>query len=143
MYYSTLYYSFPIGVKSERTIEAAQQQREQLKVSFKETRNHTEALQLKLNKHNDKLQDARATYNELHEEQLQIHSDMQKLKHLKDKQEDLYTREVNVGETVEKLQENLVDAEDQLNVGTRKLEKAKVCLFFFVYYFFQSRPIYF
>lgn len=104
-------------------------QRESLKTSFRETRNHIEALQLRLNKHNERLHEARETYNKLHEEQLKIHSDMQKLKHLKDKQEDLYTREVTVGEKVEKLREDLADAENQLDSGTQELEKIKVCLF--------------
>lgn len=112
-------------------MEEAQTQREQLKKSFKETRSHIEALHLKLNKHNERLQDARAKYNELHEEQLQIQSDMQKLKHLKEKQEDLYMREVNVGETVEKLRKDLVEAEDEMNSAIRLLEKTKVCLFDF------------
>ncbi|KMQ92902.1 dna repair protein rad50 [Lasius niger] len=114
------------GVKTKRTIEELQVQRDSLKSSFKETRNHIEALQLRLNKHNEKLHEARETYNELHEEQLKIHSDMQKLKHLKDKQEDLYTREVTVGETVEKLREDLADAENQLDSGTQQLEKLKL-----------------
>lgn len=102
-----------------------------MKSSFKETRNHLEALQLKLNKHNERLHEARETYNKLHEEQLKIQSDMQKLKHLKDKQEDLYTREVTVGEMVEKLREDLADAETQLDSGTEKLEKLKVCFSYF------------
>lgn len=97
-----------------------------MKASFKETRNHIEALQLKLNKHNERLHEARETYNELHEQQLKIHSDMQKLKHLKDKQEDLYVKEVTIGEAVEKLQENLANAENQLDSGTQQLEKLKV-----------------
>lgn len=97
-----------------------------MKTSFKETRNHIEALQLKLNKHNERLHEARETYNELHEQQLKIHSDMQKLKHLKDKQEDLYVKEVTIGETVEKLQENLANAENQLDSGKQQLEKIKV-----------------
>lgn len=99
-----------------------------MKTSLKEIRNHVEALQLKLNKHNERLHNARATYNELHEEQLKIQSDMQKLKHLKDKQEDLFTREVSVGETVEKLREDLANAEGQLDSGTQQLEKIKVRL---------------
>lgn len=110
-------------------MEEAQAHREKLKNSFKATRSHIEALQFKLNKHNERLQDARAKYNELHEEQLQISSNMQKLKHLKEKQEDLYTREVSVGETVEKLRKNLADAEDKLHSGIRVLEKTKVCFF--------------
>lgn len=114
------------GVKTEKTLEELQAQRESLKSSFKETRNHLEALQLKLNKHNERLHEARETYNKLHEEQLKIQSDMQKLKHLKDKQEDLYTREVTVGEMVEKLREDLADAETQLDSGTEKLEKLKL-----------------
>ncbi|EFN87868.1 DNA repair protein RAD50 [Harpegnathos saltator] len=113
------------GIQTQRTMEEAQTQREQLKKSFKEIRSHIENLHLKLNKHNEKLQDARATYNELHEKQLQIHSDMQKLKHLKDKQEDLYTREVNVAEAVEKLREDLMVVEDQLNSSIQILEKTK------------------
>lgn len=119
---------FSAGIETEMTMEEAQTRREQLKKSFKETGNRIEALQDKLNKHNERLQDARATYNELHEQQLQIHSDMQKLKHLKEKQEELYTREVSVGETVEKLRKDLTDAEDQLNSGTQLLEKTKVYL---------------
>lgn len=122
---------FSVGIQTERTMEEAQAHREELKNSFKETRSHIEALQLKLNKHNEKLQDARATYNELHEEKLQISSDMQKLKHLKEKQDDLYMREVSVGEVVEKLRKDLVDAEDQLHSSTRALEKVKVSFFFF------------
>lgn len=51
---------------------------------------------------------------------------MQKLKHLKDKQEDLYTREVTVGEKVEKLREDLANAENQLDSGAQQLEKMKV-----------------
>jgi len=116
-----------IGVKTKRTIEEAQTQRESLRTSLRETRNHIDALQLKLSKHNERLQDARAMYNELHEEQLKIHSDMQKLKHLKDKQGDLYTREITVGETVEKLRKDLAHAETQLNSKSRNLEKTKVC----------------
>lgn len=116
-----------VGVKTERTIEEAQAQRDSLKTSLRETRNHVEALQLKLNKYNERLHDAKVTYNELHEEQLKIHADKQKLKHLKDKQEDLFTREVFVGEAVEKLRENLVNAEDQLDSGVQRLEKIKVC----------------
>lgn len=114
------------GVKTEKTLEELQVQRESLKTSFKETRNHIEALQLKLNKHNERLHEARETYNELHEQQLKIHSDMQKLKHLKDKQEDLYVKEVTIGETVEKLQENLANAENQLDSGKQQLEKIKL-----------------
>lgn len=116
-----------IGVKTKRTIEEAQTQRESLKTSLREIRNHIDALQLKLSKHNERLQDARAMYNELHEEQLKIHSDMQKLKHLKDKQNDLYTREITIGETIEKLRKNLVHAETQLDSSSRQLEKTKVC----------------
>jgi len=108
-------------------MEEAQTQRESLKTSLRETRNHIDALQLKLSKHNERLQDARAMYNELHEEQLKIHSDMQKLKHLKDKQGDLYTREITVGEMVEKLRTDLTHAETQLNSKSRELEKTKVC----------------
>ncbi|XP_011638755.1 DNA repair protein RAD50 [Pogonomyrmex barbatus] len=113
------------GVKTERTIEEAQAQRDTLKTSLREIRNNIDALQLKLGKHNERLQDARAMYNGLHEEQLKIHSDMQKLKHLKDKQEDLYTREITVGETVEKLRKDLTDAETQLDSGIQRLEKIK------------------
>jgi len=115
-----------VGVKTEKTIEELQARRESLKTSFKETRNHIEALQLKLNKHNERLHEARETYNELHEQQLKIHSDMQKLKHLKDKQEDLYVKEVTIGEAVEKLQKNLANAETQLDSGKQQLEKIKV-----------------
>lgn len=118
-----------IGVTTERTVEEAQAQRESLKTSLKETRNHIDALQLKLGKHNERLQDARTKYNELHEEQLKIQSDMQKLKHLKDKQDDLYTREITVGETVEKLRKDLTHAETQLDSRSRQLEKTKVCFF--------------
>ncbi|XP_029680101.1 DNA repair protein RAD50 [Formica exsecta] len=114
------------GVKTKKTIEELQVQRESLKTSFRETRNHIEALQLRLNKHNERLHEARETYNKLHEEQLKIHSDMQKLKHLKDKQEDLYTREVTVGEKVEKLREDLANAENQLDSGAQQLEKMKL-----------------
>ncbi|KAL0115846.1 hypothetical protein PUN28_011015 [Cardiocondyla obscurior] len=113
------------GVKTKRTIEEAQTERDSLKTSLKETRNHIDALQLKLTKHNDRLQDARSMYNELHEEQLKIHSDMQKLKHLKDKKDELYTREVTVGEAVEKLRKDLVHAETELDSGIRQLEKIK------------------
>lgn len=116
-----------IGIKTERTIEEAQTQRESLRTSLRETRNLIDALQLKLNKHNERLQDARAMYNELHEEQLKIHSDMQKLKHLKDKQEDLYARELTIGETMEKLRKDLALAETQLESRSRQLEKTKVC----------------
>lgn len=117
---------FFIGVTSKRTIEEAQKERDSLKMSFKETRNYIEALQIKLNKHNEKLHNAREEYNEFHEEQLKIQSDMQKLKHLKDKQEDLYTREVSVGEIVEKLRKDLAIAENNLETGTQRLEKTKV-----------------
>ncbi|XP_020285711.1 DNA repair protein RAD50 [Pseudomyrmex gracilis] len=113
------------GVTSKRTIEEAQKERDSLKMSFKETRNYIEALQIKLNKHNEKLHNAREEYNEFHEEQLKIQSDMQKLKHLKDKQEDLYTREVSVGEIVEKLRKDLAIAENNLETGTQRLEKTK------------------
>lgn len=113
------------GIKTERTIEEAQAQRESLKTSLRETRNHIDALQLKLTKHNEKLQDAREMYNKLHEEQLKIQSDMQKLKHLKDKQDDLYTREITIGETVDKLRKDLAHAETQLDSGSRQLEKTK------------------
>ncbi|XP_012527415.1 DNA repair protein RAD50 [Monomorium pharaonis] len=113
------------GVKTKRTIEEAQMQRESLRTSLREARNHIDALQLKLNKHNERLQDARAMYNELHEEQLKIHTDMQKLKHLKDKQDDLYAREITVGETMEKLRKDLALAESELNSGSRQLEKTK------------------
>ncbi|XP_011173530.2 DNA repair protein RAD50 [Solenopsis invicta] len=113
------------GIKTERTIEEAQTQRESLRTSLRETRNLIDALQLKLNKHNERLQDARAMYNELHEEQLKIHSDMQKLKHLKDKQEDLYARELTIGETMEKLRKDLALAETQLESRNRQLEKTK------------------
>lgn len=107
-------------------MEEAQAQRESLKTSLKEARNHIDALQLKLTKHNERLQDARAMHNELHEEQLKIHSDMQKLKHLKDKQGDLYTREIAVGETVEKLRKDLTHAKTQLDSKSRQLEETKV-----------------
>lgn len=123
--FNILYIS--IGVKTEKTIEELQAQRDSLKMSLKETRNHIEALQLRMNKHNERLHEARETYNKLHEEQLRIQSDMQKLKHLKDKQDDLYRREVTVGETVEKLREDLIDAENQLDSKAQQLEKIKVC----------------
>lgn len=110
-------------------MEEAQAQRESLKTSLREVRNHIDALQLKLNKHNDRLQDARAIHNELHEEQLKINSDMQKLKHLKDKQKDLYTREITVGEMVEKLRKDVTHAEAQLDSSSRQLEKIKVYFF--------------
>lgn len=108
-------------------MEEAQVQRESLRKSLRETCNHIDALQLKLTKHNEKLQDARAKYNELHEKELKIQSDMQKLKHLKDKQGDLYTREITVGETVEELQEGLAHAESELDSRSQQLEKTKVC----------------
>lgn len=108
-------------------MEEAQTQRESLKTSLREIRNHIDALQLKLSKHNERLQDARAMYNGLHEEQLKIHSEMQKLKHLKDKENDLYTREITIVETMEKLQKDLFDAETQLHSGGQQLEKMKVC----------------
>ncbi|XP_018314575.1 DNA repair protein RAD50 isoform X2 [Mycetomoellerius zeteki] len=114
------------GIKTERTMEEAQVQRESLRKSLRETCNHIDALQLKLTKHNEKLQDARAKYNELHEKELKIQSDMQKLKHLKDKQGDLYTREITVGETVEELQEGLAHAESELDSRSQQLEKTKV-----------------
>lgn len=116
-----------IGANTGRTIEEAQTQRESLKTSLREIRNNIEALRLKLNKHTEKLQDARAGYNELHEEQLRIQTDMQKLKHLEDKKKELYTREVTLGETVEKLRRDLLEAEDQLDSGAQQLEKTKVC----------------
>lgn len=108
-------------------MEEVQAQRESLKTSLRETRNHIDALQLKLAKHNERLQDARAMYNQLHEEQLKIQSDMQKLKHLKDKQSDLYAREITVGETVEELRKDLTHAETQLDSRSEQLEKIKVC----------------
>ncbi|KYN15217.1 DNA repair protein RAD50 [Trachymyrmex cornetzi] len=114
------------GIKTARTMEEAQAQRESLRKSLRETCNHIDALQLKLTKHNEKLQDARAKYNELHEKELKIQSDMQKLKHLKDKQGDLYTREITVGETVEKLRKDLAHAESELDSKSQQLEKTKV-----------------
>ncbi|KAG5322879.1 RAD50 protein, partial [Pseudoatta argentina] len=114
------------GIKTERTMEEAQAQREFLRKSLRETCNHIDALQHKLTKHNEKLQNARAKYNELHEKELKIQSDMQKLKHLKDKQGDLYTREITVGETVEKLQKDLIHAESKLDSRSQQLEKTKV-----------------
>lgn len=107
-------------------MEEVQAQRESLRTSIKETNNDIETLQSKVNKHNEQLQDARAAYNELHEEQLKIQTDMQKLKHLKDKQEDLYTKEIALGELIEKLREKLTLAEDELNSATQRSEKIKV-----------------
>lgn len=117
-----------VGANTERTIEEAQAQRESLKTSLRETRNNIEALQLKLNKHTEKLQDTRTRYNELHEEQLKIQTDMQKLKHLEDKKEELYTREIALVEMVEKLRRDLSEAEDRLDFATQQLEKTKVKL---------------
>ncbi|XP_018394669.1 PREDICTED: DNA repair protein RAD50 [Cyphomyrmex costatus] len=114
------------GIKTERTMEEAQAQRESLRKSLREISNHIDALQLKLTKHNEKLQNARAKYNELYEKELKIQSDMQKLKHLKDKQSDLYTREITVGETVEKLRKDLTHAESKLDSKSQELEKTKV-----------------
>ncbi|EZA56610.1 DNA repair protein RAD50 [Ooceraea biroi] len=113
------------GANTERTIEEAQTQRDSLKTFLRETRNNIEALRLKLSKHTEKLQDARARYNELHEEQLRIQTDMQKLKHLEDKKNELYTREVTLGDTVERLRRDLAEAEDCLDSEIQRLEKIK------------------
>lgn len=119
-------YSMTAGANTGRTIEEAQAQRDTLKSSLRELRNNIEGLHLKLNKHTEKLQNARTSYNELHEEQLRIQADMQKLKHLEDKKKELYTREIAFVEMVEKLRRDLSEAEDQLDLATQQLEKTKV-----------------
>jgi chromosome segregation ATPase len=116
-----------IGANTERTIEEAQAQRESLKTSLRETCNNIEALRLKLNKYTEKLQDARTKYNELHEEQLKIQTDMQKLKHLEDKRKELCTRKTTSEKMIEKLRQDLSEAEDQLDAAIQQLEKNKVC----------------
>lgn len=115
-----------VGANAKRTMGEAQAQRESVKTSLKEIRNNIEALWLKLNRHTVKLQNAKAKYNELHEEQLRIQSSMQQLKQLEDRKKELYTREVTWGETVEKLRRDLSEAEDQLNDAARQLERTKV-----------------
>jgi len=116
-----------IGANTEKTIEEVQTQQESLKTSLKETCNNIEALRLKLNKHTEKLQNARTKYNELHEEQLKIQGDMQKLKHLEDRKKELYNRKIALEKMVEKLRRDLSEAEDQLDAAIQQLEKNKVC----------------
>ncbi|XP_017755728.1 PREDICTED: LOW QUALITY PROTEIN: DNA repair protein RAD50 [Eufriesea mexicana] len=113
------------GIKTKRSLEETQTQREELKMSLKNIRDDIEKLQSRINTHNENLHSVREEQNALHEELLKIRSDMQKLKELKDKQEVLYLKEISLGKSVDTLREKVVTAETKLNSKFDELERKK------------------
>ncbi|KZC06068.1 PREDICTED: DNA repair protein RAD50 [Dufourea novaeangliae] len=113
------------GIKSERSLQEAQRQRDELNVSSKTIRDDIENLQSAINAHNEKTHNAREELNALHEEQLRIRSGVEKLKQLKEKQETLFLKEVSLGKSVDALKQKVIAAESNLNSGIEKLEKKK------------------
>ncbi|CAK9806143.1 DNA repair protein RAD50 [Anthophora plagiata] len=113
------------GIKTERSLGEAQIERDNLKMSLKNTRDSIEKLQSSLNTHNERMHNARQEQNTLHEEQLKIKAGMQKLKELKDKQELLYSKEISLGKLINTLREKVATAESELNSKIDILERKK------------------
>nr|XP_003704846.1 PREDICTED: DNA repair protein RAD50 [Megachile rotundata] len=113
------------GIKTDRSLEEAQADREELKTLLKNTSNEIEILQSKINTHNEKINNAREEQNKLHEEKLKIESNMQNLKQLKDQQESLYSKEISLGSLLDSLRQKMTSAESELNEAVDKLEKKK------------------
>ncbi|XP_076644408.1 DNA repair protein rad50 [Halictus rubicundus] len=113
------------GIRSERSIEKAQGQREELKASIKTIRQDIENLQSSINSQNETMHNAREELNTLHEEQLKIRSGMQELKQLQEKQETLFSKEVSLGKMVDDLRQKSTVADGDLSSGIEKLGKTK------------------
>ncbi|XP_016919261.1 DNA repair protein RAD50 isoform X1 [Apis cerana] len=113
------------GIKTKRSLQEAQTEREELKISLKKIRENIERLQFEINMHNEKLHNSQQEQNTLHKEQLKIQLDMQKLKELKDNQEILYLKEISLGKSIDTLREKVTLSETELNSGFNKLEKKK------------------
>nr|XP_033326121.1 DNA repair protein RAD50-like [Megalopta genalis] len=113
------------GIKSERSIEEAQRERDELKTLLKTIRRDIENLQSSINTQNEKLYNAREELNALHEEQLKIRAGVQEVKQLQEKLETLYSKEVLLGKLVDDLKQKCTVAEGNLTLGIEKLEKKK------------------
>ncbi|XP_068976510.1 DNA repair protein RAD50.L isoform X1 [Bombus flavifrons] len=113
------------GIKTKRSLEEAQSQREELKMSLKNIRDNIEELQSKINMHNEKLNNARQEQNTLQEEKLRIQSDIQKVKELKEKQETLYSKEISLWKSINMLKKQVTIAETELNSELEKLEEKR------------------
>ncbi|CAL7940101.1 unnamed protein product [Xylocopa violacea] len=113
------------GIKTKRSLQEAQAQREELKMSLINIRDEIENLHTRMNVHNEQMHNARQEYNALHEEQLKIQSDIQKLTELKDRQKTLYSKEISLGELVRTLKQKVTEIETELNSGIEKLEIKK------------------
>ncbi|XP_076276381.1 DNA repair protein rad50 [Lasioglossum baleicum] len=113
------------GIKSKRSIEEAQGQREELKRSIKTIRQDIENLQSSINSQNERMHNAREELNALHEEQLKIRSGVQELKQLQEKQEELFSKEVSLGKIVDDLRQKTAVADGDLNSGIEKLKEKK------------------
>ncbi|XP_031845341.1 DNA repair protein rad50 [Nomia melanderi] len=113
------------GIKSERSIEEAQNEREKLKISLKSIRDDIENLQSSINSQNEKVHNAREELNALLEEQFKVRSNIQKLNQLKEKQENLFSKEISLGKSVEALRQKSTTAECNLNSALEKLEKKR------------------
>ncbi|XP_076766365.1 DNA repair protein rad50 isoform X2 [Xylocopa sonorina] len=113
------------GIKTKRSLQEAQAQREELKMSLTNIRDDIENLQTKMNVHNEQTHNARQEYNALHEQQLKIQTDLQTLKELKDRQKVLYSKEISLGELVRTLKKKVTESEAELNSGIKQLEIKK------------------
>ncbi|XP_076621911.1 DNA repair protein rad50 isoform X1 [Colletes latitarsis] len=113
------------GIKSKRSLEEAQSQREELKTSLKKIRDDIENLQSAINTHNEKMHNAREEQNVLQGELLKIRTNIQQLKQLRDQQETLFSKEISLGKLVDTLRQKMTAAKNKLNLGLERLDKKK------------------
>ncbi|XP_015182064.1 PREDICTED: DNA repair protein RAD50 [Polistes dominula] len=113
------------GTKSTRTVSEAQARRNSLKVSLKDTRNKIQRLQSELNTYKEKYQHACEKRNTLYEQQLKIESNMKNLGNLESKKEDLNLRQTTLKESVQKLRDNLLTADNNLEIAVSQLDQLK------------------
>ncbi|KAK2581137.1 hypothetical protein KPH14_007949 [Odynerus spinipes] len=113
------------GATSTRTISETQAHRDVLKTSLKKSTEQIQHLQTKLNTFLDKLQRAREERNALFEEQLKIQPNIQKLKQLTEKQTELSSRQVALIESVQPLQDRLLEEDNKLKTAVHQLDALK------------------
>ncbi|XP_078039403.1 DNA repair protein rad50 [Augochlora pura] len=113
------------GIKSERSIEEAQKERDELKTLLKSIRCDIESLQSSINAQNEKMNNAREELNALHEEQLKLRADVQEVQQLKDKREILLCKKDLLAESVDDLKHKFTIAKDNLTSEIEKLEKKR------------------
>ncbi|KAI4479172.1 hypothetical protein M0804_011311 [Polistes exclamans] len=111
--------------KSTRTVSEAQARRNSLKVSLKDSRNQIQHLQSELNTYKEKYQHACEKRNMLYEQQLKIESNMKNLASLESKKEDLNSRQTMLKESVQKLQDNFLTADNNLETAVCQLNQLK------------------